>query len=296
MRYFILIAFMILTSLARAQNPPVLCDHKHIPIEWPQSTSVALVGKEVIFTSYAQFSELYFQVKNTSPMPLVQFAALVEVFDSMDRHLITFAAHSISPDFATRAPSVPKYFDSDNGRLDTVLYHGESTNLVPYTPIVAVSCPVRAQLSFLQTDDIDGKQFKYATKNIRLDASLKSHRPSALLPLPVTGKYEKLVTVQIDEQGVPLLSRIEYVPEALPVWINKVMKSWTFSPAQFNGTDLAAHLDILFRFHSERKQEWSEFRKYPKSQRTFIAVDVYPPESGEGTPTLSLGKLIVSPN
>jgi hypothetical protein len=281
------------SSTLAQQTPPVFCDHKSIHLDWPGTAPVQLIN-DLTVTTYAQFSESYFKVVNRTESPIIQIAALIEFFDDEGRHLITLTPHVIAPGFMGRVPAVPPYFELDNGgRLDSVLFPGDATYIVPASPIVMTACPARASLTLLQVDDIAKNSYHYQANNVRVDPALRQHISTGLFAVPVSKPYEKLLPLKISDRGMLSFPAIENYPDDLPDWLGRLINSWVFSPTLFNGQPLEQNIDILFRFHITREQDWSSMMKWRNVKQIMIVVDIYPGESKQQNIEVSFGRTIL---
>lgn len=280
---------------ARSQeSAPVLCNRADLPLTWPKGVPLQPEKREIRFTSFADFSEAELRIANKSSTPLTQVAALIEILDKENNHLLTFAARAVAPGLLSRAVKAPDAFPLENGgRLATVLYPNDTTNLVPSNPRVLSVCPSTARLVFLQVDTIQQQQFIYSAPNVRTDARLTISSKPRLLPLPVSGAYEQFLRIRIAENGSASVVSLEHSPEIIADWITQLLSAWRFLPAESDGVASQDTVDFLFRFHPIRKAEWDDLEQIRSHNLPYILVDVYPPSDQEPNALVRVGHHIV---
>ncbi|HEV2112772.1 MAG TPA: hypothetical protein VGR50_01410 [Terriglobales bacterium] len=297
MRFLLLSALFIafLLSTLNAQPGTAFCDQQAIPTTWPTSLSKIIGGTDAIFSSYPKLTEARISMTNLGTKPIVKTELVVEFYDADSRHLLSMPVYSVSKDFLPKALRVAPFFNTGEvGVGGTILFPHDSVTFNPRSAIISRECPARARVEMLNVWYFDGTSSTYSSgqwrtdpKLIRVDEWLSTTSP---MPLP----YDKVLKLAIDKTGILWIREAHDFPQDFPKWLNSKMQNWKFTPATYLGTAVSSDFPVLFRFHSQRKEDWSGVGDLAQGDATFSVVDIYPQGKVGEAPEIFYGGLPVS--
>lgn len=276
----------LLISISSSAQAPYFCERHVLPVEWPAASPAELVSGHLNFSSSATNSWASWVIKNNTDSPIVQFASVIEILGPGDQHLLTLVVRDVAPGFISRAPALPSFFPRyETGDFHTAVFPKDKADVVATSPLVLTNCPAAARVLWVQIDFLSGSSFKHQVVNFRLDPQLLQSDLSNVAPPPFKGARDKLLTININQEGKPSLTYIEADPKTAS-WLEGVIRKLKFTPTNVGGELLQDQIKLLFSLHASRQLDFTAVTKHRGEKMPFVVVDVYPPERYQGKPEI----------
>lgn len=258
-----------------------ICPSRTIDVE-PSARNSRLSFEETHFESSYVSSKAWTRVKNISTDPLDFVLVLIE-FHRGEQYLLTMAFYESTADFSEsyHLPiKLSPLFNHVQPLYATAL-PGSELILGSESPMLAVSCPDHARVTLLQTG-FNGRLLAsdFSETTWRFDPFVDKS-PMDLKSMPENFPLSLRARVSVAANGRATVTSFNGWDLRVQNWLQRQIEgSWTFSPATYDATPVAAELGLIFRFfRGRRSRSAGTTLRDAGDSPVVVVVDVAPPGS-----------------